>query len=408
MNLAPAKLKRGFHVFSLVFWMFLPSLADAVENKAWPAPGQPGQALAVQVDNRPLLFLGQLLPWDSAGQVRGDARAQAKQVLANLRTALTSAGAKIPDIVRVNAYVVSDDISLYFDEVLAEMFASHPVTVSYVRSATVIPGAMLAIDAIAALPPAGKKVTLLTIPGFPAPSVGSHGAVLPAGSKIFISGQAEEGKDLRLGSRNTLASLDRSLEFLKAAKSDVVQVKAFFKPFESRSDLEEEVRAFFSGGPIPPLVLVEWRSARPAEIEFVVAGAEKGAAGNDPLRFTSLPGLASTPRYSRAVIVEGGVPLIFLAGLYGGADSGAREETKEVFTRLGTLLFEVGSGFRYLVKGTYYTNASDASRIFGDIRDVYYDPTRPPASSGVSVPGVGRPGSSMTLDLIVTPRPKSP
>ncbi|MGH7959769.1 MAG: hypothetical protein ACREH8_22530 [Opitutaceae bacterium] len=58
------------------------------------------------------------------------------------------------------------------------------------------------------------------------------------------------------------------------------------------------------------------------------------------------------------------------------------------------------------MKGTYYSTTSDSRRLHAELRDVYFDPARPPASSGMLTKGVGRSGKASTIDMIAIPVPR--
>jgi enamine deaminase RidA (YjgF/YER057c/UK114 family) len=98
-----------------------------------------------------------------------------------------------------------------------------------------------------------------------------------------------------------------------------------------------------------------------------------------------------------------GTPLIFIGAIDGGDRNDPRTQMKTIFERLGSVLFEAGSSYRNMAKATYYLSDRTARTLLGDIRGVYYDPTRPPAASAVGVEGHGHPGRAAMLDMIAVP-----
>jgi enamine deaminase RidA (YjgF/YER057c/UK114 family) len=76
---------------------------------------------------------------------------------------------------------------------------------------------------------------------------------------------------------------------------------------------------------------------------------------------------------------------------------------KVIFERIGSTLFDAGSSYRHLAKATYYLVDPPARAALGEIRDVYYDPTRPPAASALEVTSLGHPGRAALIDLIAVP-----
>jgi enamine deaminase RidA (YjgF/YER057c/UK114 family) len=199
-----------------------------------------------------------------------------------------------------------------------------------------------------------------------------------------------------------MTSLGKGLAHLGVGPAQVVHVKAFLGPVREHARVRQEIAAFFAGAPVPPIVFVEWVSSLPIEIELVATGPATGSAP-EHLQHHRLPGLTPSPRYSHAATVEPGSPLIFTSGLYGQGGPDARREWQEIFAELGATLFAAGGGFRHLVKATYYNADANGQRVLGEIRDVYYDPARPPAASAAVVKGVGLPGKTAMMEVIGVP-----
>ena len=108
----------------------------------------------VSVEPQRLIFIAGQLARDKNGNIvgAGDMRAQLRQTLENLKTALEGAGVTLKDLVRTNTYVT--DIDEYFTHVDIRMeYYSHAMptstTVEVRRLAQ--PELMIEIDAIAAV-----------------------------------------------------------------------------------------------------------------------------------------------------------------------------------------------------------------------------------------------------------------
>ncbi|MGH7959806.1 MAG: Rid family hydrolase, partial [Opitutaceae bacterium] len=368
-------------------------------------------AAAVRVADGALAYTGQIFPGEDDGRMPRDAGAQALQVLARLDRTLAAADSSLAMAVKINFYLASDDAFAAVEAALAEKCRAAPAAVSYMRSTLAVNGALVAADAVAAAPSVATNVRVFSATS---PSGGSGTgksiAVLPAGRRVYVSGLVSErargSSDLRSATREAMARHGEVLAFLGLRKTDVVQVKAFFRPPAARAELAEEIAAFFAEGAVPPIIEVEFRSASyPAEIELVAAGGAMLAGGREPLTFITPPGMTATRYWSRVVTVEPGVPQIYFSAFFGEGANSPREEMRMIFSRLGEALFDHGSSFRWLVKGTYYNTNSEISRALREARDVYYDPTRLPGSSAVQTTGVGRPGSTGTVDIIAVPLP---
>jgi enamine deaminase RidA (YjgF/YER057c/UK114 family) len=210
---------------------------------------------------------------------------------------------------------------------------------------------------------------------------------------------------LKTATRKTLDSLRSTLKFLGRTDQDIVQLKAFVTPMSAAEDVRQIVAEFFGGNVAPPLVLVEWESTAPIEIELVASGGptakdDRERASN--VEFLTPPGMTASPVFSRVARIHRG-PTIYISGLYGRKASPGAEQVKEIFATLADALRATGSDLRHLAKATYYVADDDASRALNELRPKYFDPLRPPAASKAMVRRVGRAGKTITLDMIAAP-----
>jgi enamine deaminase RidA (YjgF/YER057c/UK114 family) len=128
---------------------------------------------------------------------------------------------------------------------------------------------LVALDAVAAIPGNGPpNVSHRSLPGDAVEQPASV-SILPRGGVVYIAGQAEKGDDLAACTRNTLASLQQTLEFLGLENAHVVQLKSFLNPMTELAVVEREIAAHFQGVPVPAHVPVEWTAAGSIEIELV-------------------------------------------------------------------------------------------------------------------------------------------
>jgi enamine deaminase RidA (YjgF/YER057c/UK114 family) len=227
--------------------------------------------------------------------------------------------------------------------------------------------------------------------------------VLPPGRKIYVAGQAKKADDVKTATRKTMESLASTLRFLGRTNDDIVQLKCFVKPVtpESAREIEAGMKAVLGDGPLPPLVLVEWESSLPIEIELVAWGGPI-EAGMPVVEYLTPPGMTMPTVYSR-VARTASPETIYISGLFGLKGTTAKEETEEMFAQLGKILKACGSDSRHLVKATYYVSTKDASSQLNALQPNYYYPTRAPAASQAKVRGVGIKGKTTTLDMIAVP-----
>lgn len=355
-----------------------------------PREGRPGVAAAVRVPDAPLVFTGII----TATDVSGDESAQAGRAVDALAAALERAGSDLSQVVRLNAYALDDASSHALEAVLAQRFSAAAPAISLLRSPLAVAGARVGLEAVAVSARSTERVEVVD---------GGSVAILPRGGKIFISGQAERGPDLASATRLTMAGLHRSLTHLGLKKTDVVQVKAFVRPFADHAAARQEISASFDGTAVPAIVLLEWESELFTEIELVASAGSLPPPAGDVISHAALPWLNKSPRYSHVCHVAGGTPLIFIAAVGGGAASDVRSQMKSIFERLGSTLFEAGSSFRNLAKATYYLADPAAFPLLGDIRAVYFDPTRAPAASAIRVARLPEQGRAAAIDLIAVP-----
>ncbi|QDV32723.1 Rid family hydrolase [Tautonia plasticadhaerens] len=361
---------------------------DPAVRRVRPDPSTGTPAAVVVPAETALLFTSQALaPSEPTANPSPDQLAS--EVLDRLDFALRAVGSGLDRAVRL--HVVLDDPGLLpaLRSTLAGRFPDgNGPGLTVVVGALPRPWLRIAADAVATT----DRDAVGRIPRAPV-SI----SVLPAGPRVFVSGQAEPADDLATATRETLLGLAETLDHLGIGADQVVQLKAFYAPGDSAEVVEREVIAFFEASLPPPLVLVEWESDLPIEIELVAAAP--GPGGDGPIDYLETPKLAASPVFSRVARVNRG-DLVFTSGLLGPADSDGVGQVGAIFDELAEILGEAGGDLDHLAKATYYVSDDDASRALNDLRPRYYDPERPPAASKAQVPGVGPPDRSLTLDMI--------
>ncbi|MBL9188608.1 MAG: RidA family protein [Opitutaceae bacterium] len=348
-----------------------------------------GTAFFARVPDAPLVFTGQIF----APQMGGEIRAECEGALDALAATLANAGSDLAHVARLTVYAAEAEATVAAEAAIAQRFAAAPVALTIVRTPLARAGAWVGFEAVA--------VSSRTEPGVAVLS--SEAAVLPAGGKIFISGQAVRGADLATASRLTMAGLHRSLTHLSLAAADVVQVKAFIRPFAGHAAAVRAIAESFGSGTVPPIVVMEWVSELHAEIELVAAARSIRAPEGETVVHSRLPWLTPSPRYSHVALVPAGVPLIFIGAIESDAGGDPRAQMKAIFERIGSVLFDAGGSYRNLAKATYYLHAPPTRALLGEIRGVYFDSTRPPAASALQVAAPAHAGRAAAIELIAVP-----
>lgn len=382
-----------------ILMTFLPMATAALAADVQTIEAADGIAQAVVVGNLPLAHTAQLLPLDASGKLvgKGQPEAQIAQVLDNLQAALAEARSSLDRVVKLNVSAADAEVAMAVRKALAKKFsgAAKPA-VSFVTGKLPHADALVAIDAIAVSGEQPGSVKHVKSSG------ATRVAIMPAGSRVYIAGQAEKADDLPTATRKTMESLRATLKFFDLNDAHVVQVKSFLAPMAKAGEVEREIVKFFGDQSAPPQVFVEWKYSL-IEIELV-AWAGKDRAG-EAVEYLTPPAMKASPLYSRVARINHG-PTIYLSGLYGTKTTTAPAEIQEIFGTMERLLGKAGSDFRHMAKATYYVATEDASKKLNELRPNYYDPRRPPSASKAMVAGTGVAGKSITLDMIAVPKGK--
>lgn len=337
---------------------------------------------------------------------------QTKSCLQELDRILKSAGSSTANIVKLNVYTTTDDDAGIVERDLAKYLPKgiRPA-VSLVRTRLAREHVRIAMDAVAVTTQSPDRVVRIPFGGDSTLNtnqtlftVGTTGAaILPIGSRVYISGQAEAGDGtLRDATHLTMLGLKTTLNFLGLQPADVVQLKAFLQPMSDAAVVVEQMSAIFPGSTPPPMVLVEWDSPQlPIEIE-VIAAVPTPPEQAPSVEFLTPPWMKPSPVFARVVRLNHPTT-IYTSGLYGGtADPNSTEEVRDLFGSLGRILKSAGGDLKHLAKATYYVTTDDVSKRLNTVRPEFYDRDRPPAASKAKVAGTGRAGRTITLDMIGT------
>jgi 2-iminobutanoate/2-iminopropanoate deaminase len=101
-----------------------------------------------------LLFLSGIVPLDEEGKLLGeDAAGQARQVFQNMELVLKAAGCGFEDVVKVTLFLLDVGDRAAINPVRQEFFGeARPASTLVEVSALAVPGALLEIEAVAAMP----------------------------------------------------------------------------------------------------------------------------------------------------------------------------------------------------------------------------------------------------------------
>jgi enamine deaminase RidA (YjgF/YER057c/UK114 family) len=373
-----------------------PNLIRAADTLQYIEPGE-GTSSAVTVGDVPLAHTTQLLPVDAAGTIVGKDRPaeQIDQLFKNVAAALAATRSRPENVVKYNVYVARPEIATQFRQKLAGLQDRERAgpALCFVAGRLPHPDALIALDAVAV----ADSRPLDAVRHLRAGQI--QVSLMPAGAKVYVAGQAAKGKDVAEATRLTLQQLHETLQFLGLKDSDVVQAKSFLKPMADVGQAREEITKFFGADHVPALSFVQWTLSSPIEIELVVWGGK--AKPGEPVEYITPTGMTASPVFSRVARINHGSS-IYVSGLY-GEGANATAEIESIFGSLDRILKKAGSDLRHMVKATYYVSTPDTDKQLNVLRPKFYDPKRPPSASKAGVPGVGREGRGVTLDMIAVP-----
>ena len=118
-------------------------------------PLKPHYSNAVRVSAGPLLFIAGQIALDAKGQIVGksDLRAQAVQVLENIRALLRAAGADMQDVLKFTVFVTDIRAFEELADIRLRYFPKNgPASAIVEVSRLVYPELMIEIEAVAAVP----------------------------------------------------------------------------------------------------------------------------------------------------------------------------------------------------------------------------------------------------------------
>jgi enamine deaminase RidA (YjgF/YER057c/UK114 family) len=126
------------------------------------------------------------------------------------------------------------------------------------------------------------------------------------------------------------------------------------------------------------------------------------------LRFLNPPSISKPPGYSHVVEATGPGRIIYLAGQLGvdvggkvvGQPGDFRAQAVQTFENLKAALAEVGATFNDVVKINNYLTDLSHLPIFREVRDIYLDMKRPPASTTIQITALARPGALLETEAV--------
>lgn len=306
--------------------------------------------------------------------VSGTPAEQAVQALANLESVLAAAGLDKSNLVSTTVYV--SDLRLYpgIGRALATALSDDKriavaPTRTVVEADIAVPGAVIEIAAVAALPAAETQA--LVPAGWPSPTTGYSWGVR-AGDTVFVAGQA--GLDLATGrrtvgidgqTRQTVANIASVLGAAGLGLEHLVACRVYLPDARSFAEMNEAWRVAFDGVVPPTRATIRGRLPDSALDVVIQCQAERGAK-----KVVSLPGEATSRLPFSPAIAVG--DRLYLSGFVGrGADGyagGLDAQTGVVLDRVAAHLAQAGMSFEDVVSAEVWL---DDVRHYQAMNEIY-------------------------------------
>ncbi|MFC1597322.1 Rid family hydrolase [Planctomycetota bacterium] len=367
-----------------------------------PLDAPAGMSQAVIVEGHPLVHTRQLLPVDRDGKLvgKGSVDKQVEQVLDNVDAVLKASGSSLGQLVRLNVYaIVPSTVDCVREQLAGRLEAGAGPAITSVLTPMPHRDALVAVDAVAVAAAKGKTVAFERCEAVAGDKDCADAAVLPRGGIAYLSGVPAEPGLTKSAVDKSMAGLWKTLETFELRGAHVVQLKVFLRPASAANEVRRELKKYFPGQLMPPVVFVEWLGAPPVEIELIAQLPLTGES-SPKVQYYNQPEVRLSQLFSRVALVRTDRQ-IYISSLYAPKETGRREEEAlAVFDQLETILAETGSDLRHMAKGTYYVVDAGSASGMDRVRLWRYDLDSPPAASKCMVHGVGQAKRTMTLDMI--------
>jgi reactive intermediate/imine deaminase len=323
-----------------------------------------------------LIYVAGTLATDAQGQViKGDIKAQTRQVLENHAATLKAAGSSLANAASVMVYLRSASDFAGMNEVYRTYWPKDPParTTVIVTAPFVLPEGLVEISMVA-VPTGGDRVVVHPSDWMQSPNPYSYG--IRSGTTLFLAGLvSRNGKDNAVVkgdiTTQTKTVLDNGGAILKAAGmsyGDVVSARVFITDTAAFQDMNAAYRTYFPAAP-PARATVKAGLSAPdylVEITMVAVKDASRAAITTP----SADGTAPTPNPNLSSAIRVGNRL-YVSGMLGNTATNkgdVKAQTAETLVRIGRTLKAAGFDWPHVVDSVVYL--PDTAR-FADMNAAY-------------------------------------
>jgi enamine deaminase RidA (YjgF/YER057c/UK114 family) len=352
---------------------------------------------------------------------------QTRYVLENLARTFRAAGTSLEHVVKAQVFHTDLGNFAAFDEVWREFFPSPPPRTTVGTTALLVPGTLVEIDLIAAMPGVATRVVQSDAPR----PLASYAEAVVAGDLVFAAGQLASdfttgvprqarvdpafpyyGSDIKRQTRYVLENLTRTLEAAGTSLEHVVKTQVFHTDLRNFFSFDEVWREFFPAPPPRTTVGTTGLLVRDTLVEIDVIAALPGArAARVAVPDIPQPLAHYTPvtRVGDLVFAAGQIASDYRTGVAPEArvdpafpfdGSAIRRQTRYVLENLARTFRAAGTSLEHVVKAQVFHTDLANFAAFDEVWQEFF-PSPPPRTT-VGTTGLLVPGCLVEIDLIAT------
>ena len=379
--------RRSF--ISITLWLLVLAAPAMAERRAIaPAGTDVGIPFSPAMLSGDLLFLsGAIGNEPGTLSVTGDAAAQTRKTLENLRSILAAAEMDFSHVVEASVFLADSRHFAAMGEVYSEVLGDALPVRATVEADIAIRGALTEIAMVAARP--GVEVRRISPRGWPATG-GAYSWGMLAGDTLFIAGMVSNdpatGKlitgDVATQTKQVMRNVGAVLEAAEMDYGDLVACSVFLADPRDYGAMNEAYGSFFEGSEAPARATVRARLVHPA---LTIEIQCRGSRGDR--KVVAPDGYKPSGRPLSPAIQAGG--RLFLSGMVGrgpdGYPDGVEAQTRVALKRLRTTLAAAGLGFDDVDMASVFLTDIRHYAIMNQVyREVVGSP--PPARATVGAP----------------------
>jgi enamine deaminase RidA (YjgF/YER057c/UK114 family) len=346
---------------------------------------------------------------------------QTRYVLENLARTFRAAGTSLDHVVKAQVFH-TDLVNFHdFDEVWKEFFPAPPPRTTVGTTGLLVPGTLVEIDLIAALPSARPEAASVPLAHY-TPAVRTAGLVFAAGqlASDFRHGVAPEarvdpafpfyGSDIKKQTRYVLDNLARTFKAAGTSLAHVVKAQVFLTDLRHFHGFDEVWKEFFPAPP-PRTTVGTTGLLVPGTLVEIDLIAALPSARPEPVSVPDIP--RPLAHYTPAVRVGG---LVFAAGQlasdfrtgipaearpdpsfphYGSA---IKQQARYILENCARTFKAAGTSLAHVAKAQVFMTSLDDFPGFDEVWKEFF-PTPPPRTT-VGTTGLLVPGALVEVDLL--------